>query len=114
MLLVGGALLLLTAQPGGHNPPVAGHLRVAIDAAAAGADFSRTAGRNRYVILQAWETDRRAALKAADPDVRLLAYANLAAHGPLSQYDTRLLTAAGGVLAGGVVLLVVWRRRARR
>ena len=60
-----------------QEDPVAGHLRMAIDATAASADFSRTAVRHRYVILQEWEHERLRELKARDSDVTVLVYKNL-------------------------------------
>ena len=57
--------------------PVAGHLRMAIDGTAASADFSETAVRQGYVILQEWEHERLRALKARNPDVTVLVYKNL-------------------------------------
>jgi hypothetical protein len=57
--------------------PVAGNLRIAIDGAAASADFSRTADRSQVVVLQQWESDKVRALKAANPGVKVLMYRNL-------------------------------------
>jgi hypothetical protein len=57
--------------------PLAGNLRIAIDGAAASADFSRTADRSQVVVLQQWESDKVRALKAANPGVKVLMYRNL-------------------------------------
>jgi Hypothetical glycosyl hydrolase family 15 len=55
----------------------AGHLRVAIDSAAAGADFTATPSRDQFVILQGSETARLRSLKAANPQLTVLLYKNL-------------------------------------
>jgi hypothetical protein len=55
----------------------AGHLRYAIDSAAASADFSPTAARGGVVILQEWERSKMLALKAANPAIKVLMYKNL-------------------------------------
>jgi hypothetical protein len=54
------------------------HTFAAIQSAAAGADYSQTATRNGYVILQAWETRRMHELKAQNPELKVLVYKNLA------------------------------------
>jgi hypothetical protein len=59
--------------------PVAGQVRIAIDGAAARADFSRTSARADVVVLQAWERDRLRALKARNPGIKVLMYRNLSA-----------------------------------
>src|SRR4029077_8836002 len=53
------------------------HFRYAIDNAAKSADYTSTAVRNRFVILQSGELDRLAALKEANPDVKVLMYKDL-------------------------------------
>jgi hypothetical protein len=59
--------------------PVAGQVRIAIDGAAARADFSRTSARADVVVLQAWERDKLHALKARNPGIKVLMYRNLSA-----------------------------------
>jgi hypothetical protein len=59
--------------------PVAGQVRIAIDGAADRADFSRTSGRADVVVLQAWERDKLRALKARNPEIKVLMYRNLSA-----------------------------------
>ena len=59
--------------------PVAGQVRIAIDGAAARADFSHTSGRADVVVLQAWEADKLRALKARNPGIKVLMYRNLSA-----------------------------------
>jgi len=55
-----------------------GHVFPAIDTAASIPSYSEAAARNKYVILQAWETEKMHSLKAANPDVEVLVYKNLA------------------------------------
>ncbi|HEX3239259.1 MAG TPA: putative glycoside hydrolase [Solirubrobacterales bacterium] len=55
-----------------------GHVFPAMDTAASIPSFSQTANRNDYVILQAWETQKLHSLKAANPNVKVLVYKNLA------------------------------------
>ena len=59
--------------------PVAGQVRIAIDGAVEHADFSKTPGRADVVVLQAWERDKLRAMKAANPDIKVLMYRNLGA-----------------------------------
>jgi hypothetical protein len=72
-----------------------GHAVPAIDSAASTAEFS--AHRDNFVILQAWETARLRQLKAANPDVKVLVYKELAFSGPGAGTDA---TSASGVAAG--------------
>jgi Hypothetical glycosyl hydrolase family 15 len=76
--LVLAAFALIVPAQAMAAEPVAGHLRYAIDKAAKTADYSGTASRNRFVILQSGELSRLAALKAADPHVKVLMYKDLA------------------------------------
>ena len=57
----------------------AGHVRVAIASASATSDFSQTGARNRFVILNEWETAKLRALKAANASIKVLLYQNLSA-----------------------------------
>jgi hypothetical protein len=54
------------------------HTFAGINSAAEHADYSQTAARNGYVILQAWETKRMHELKAQNPNLKVLVYKNLA------------------------------------
>ena len=60
----------------------AGHVRVAIDSASHGADFTKTAGRANVVILHEWEQARLHSLKASNPGIKVLMYKNLSAVSP--------------------------------
>jgi hypothetical protein len=72
------AAITLAALPGlAHATGTVGHLRIAIDSAATFQSYTQSAARHRYVILQAWQQDRMRALKAADPQVKVLVYKNL-------------------------------------
>lgn len=68
---------LVLAPPASAGTSAAGHVRVAIDSAAAGADFTATASRDQFVILQGSETARLRSLKAANPHLTVLLYKNL-------------------------------------
>ena len=57
---------------------ITGHVYPALDTAAASANYSQTAARSGYVILQAWETQRLHSLKAENPAIKVLVYENLA------------------------------------
>lgn len=59
-----------------------GHVFPALDSAAT--TTAQTASRNEYVILQAWETGRLHALKAANPSLEVLVYKNLGFSAQLS------------------------------
>jgi Hypothetical glycosyl hydrolase family 15 len=69
----------LAAHPtqAGTSPTPVGHLRVAIDTAAARADFSRTGMRARVVILQGEQAPLMRRLKARNPALRVLLYRDL-------------------------------------
>jgi hypothetical protein len=73
----------------------AGHARMAIDGAALLTDPLATAERNDVVVLQPWQHDRLAALKAARPGVKVLMYKNLS-----SAKESN----AGGIYATGIGL----------
>jgi hypothetical protein len=55
----------------------AGLVRIAIDGSATFPDPGRTARAHQFVILHSWEKNRARELKAANPDVKVLAYKNL-------------------------------------
>jgi hypothetical protein len=55
---------------------VVGHVRVAINSSVTFPSYSTTAGQERVVILQPWDTTDLDALKAADPNVKVLMYEN--------------------------------------
>ncbi len=75
--LVVGAIMIAVPSQALAGSPVAGHLRVAIDSASQTADFSRTAARQRVVVLHEWEQGKMHDLKASDPTVKVLVYKNL-------------------------------------
>lgn len=64
-----------SAQTGAR---VVGHLRIAIDTAAAHADFTKTSLRDRVVILQADQAPLMRKLKASNPSLKVLMYRDLA------------------------------------
>ena len=70
-------LTVLSAPSAASPAPHAavGHVRPLLDNGAA--PNGTTPERDRFVILQAWQTDRLRALKAANPAVRVLVYKNL-------------------------------------
>jgi len=68
-------LALPSAASASNADATVGHVRAILDSGAEpGPD---TAARQEFVVLQAWQTDRLRALKAADPGVRVLVYKNL-------------------------------------
>lgn len=75
------ALVLAALLPAGSAAAAGGvaGVRVAIDSNATFPSYADTASRNSVVILQAWQTDRLRALKAANPNVKVLVYKNAAA-----------------------------------
>jgi Hypothetical glycosyl hydrolase family 15 len=62
------------------------HVFPALDTAAT--TTAQTAGRNEYVVLQAWETGRLHSLKAANPSLEVLVYKNLGFSAQLSPSHT--------------------------
>lgn len=84
--LVGVAVMAVPSQAAAGTP-VAGHLRVAIETAAANADFSKTASRQSVVILHEWEAAKMRKLKAADPGITVLVYKNLSGMMAAAPYD---------------------------
>jgi hypothetical protein len=77
LLALAAAVLPSSAAASTAPSAAVGHVRPVLDSAATITDYSRTASNNRFVILQAWQTDRLRALKAANPAVRVLVYKNL-------------------------------------
>ena len=73
-----------------------GHVFPAIDSAASIPNYSQTASRNDYVILQAWETGKLKSLKAANPQVKVLVYKNLG-------FSTQLPSSHNGPSPSGVL-----------
>jgi hypothetical protein len=69
--------LIAVSAPAASATGIAGHVRVAIDKASSHADFSKTAARNSFVILNGWEGARARSLKARNPALRVLMYKNL-------------------------------------
>lgn len=74
---LGCAALLITPAVASAGTTTAGHVRIAIDTSAAQADFTQTAGRTRYVVLQKDQRQRLQQLKAADPTTKVLLYQDL-------------------------------------
>lgn len=73
------ALLGLVLPASALAAPVVGHVRVALEQYAQFPDYAQTAARNGYVILQPYQTDKLHALKAANPNVKVLMYENAGA-----------------------------------
>jgi Hypothetical glycosyl hydrolase family 15 len=78
LLVLAGVAAAIAARRAPERD-VAGHLRVAIDSAAARADFRRTAARNDVVILQGTQVGRMRRLKSQNPDLVVLLYQNVGA-----------------------------------
>jgi hypothetical protein len=70
-------LALSSVPPLAHATGTVGHVRLAIDSAATFPSYTQSATRHRYAILHAWQQDRMRALKAADPNIKVLVYKNL-------------------------------------
>ncbi|MBB4661658.1 putative glycoside hydrolase [Conexibacter arvalis] len=58
---------------------VAGHLRLALETPPPFKNVQQSAQRQSTIVMQAWEIDRARSLKAANPNIRVLAYQNLTA-----------------------------------
>jgi hypothetical protein len=86
------ALLGVSAGSAAAGP--LGHVVPALDSASSSAEYA--AHRDNYVILQAWETRRMHELKAANPNLKVLVYKELAFGGPGAGTDG---TSASGVSA---------------
>jgi hypothetical protein len=84
------ALFAVSAGTAAAGP--LGHVYPALDTASSSAEY--TAHRDNYVILQAWETAKMRQLQAANPNVKVLVYKDLAFSGPGSGSNT---TSASGV-----------------
>jgi hypothetical protein len=65
--------------PAVSSAAVANHFSLALRTPANISDIGRTAERNAYVTLQAWETRRAIELKQANPQLKVLVYQNLSA-----------------------------------
>ncbi|HTT94697.1 MAG TPA: putative glycoside hydrolase [Solirubrobacterales bacterium] len=91
-LALGALVALLGASAGAATAGPLGHVVPALDGAASSAEY--TPHRDNYVILQAWETRRLHELKAANPNVKVLVYKDLAFSGPGAGSDA---TSASGV-----------------
>jgi hypothetical protein len=66
----------LTAPAAATAAPVP-LFRYSIDSSPDLSDLTRTAQRNGYVVLQAWRLNEKAAIKAANPNTKVLLYKNL-------------------------------------
>jgi hypothetical protein len=76
-----GVILALALASGASSGTLsttqhAGLVRVAIDSNAAFPDAAATARGHQFVILQSWKTDLARQLKAANPELKVLAYKN--------------------------------------
>lgn len=71
------ALALAVPASAQAQSGVAGHLRVAHDSNPDWSNVTLTAQRHSYVILQPWQTDRLAQIKAANPSTMVLMHKNL-------------------------------------
>jgi hypothetical protein len=91
-LAAAALVALFGASAGSAAAGPLGHVVPALDSASSSAEYS--AHRDNYVILQAWETQRMHELKAANPNVKVLVYKELAFGGPGSGTDA---TSASGV-----------------
>jgi hypothetical protein len=69
--------LALPAASSGASTSAAGHLRVALDTNAEWSNPTLTAQRHNYVILQPWQTDRLAQIKAESPSTMVICHKNL-------------------------------------
>lgn len=65
--------------PARSDAAVAGHFCLALDTPATFPHPARSAERNSYIVLQAWETARAEELKSFDPHLSVLVYQNLSA-----------------------------------
>jgi hypothetical protein len=72
-----GLAMLTLAPATAHAAPAVGNFRLAIDTAAINSEFSKTAARNRVVILQEYQVPLMKSLKAANPGLKVLMYKNL-------------------------------------
>jgi Hypothetical glycosyl hydrolase family 15 len=61
------------------DEPVAGHLGLAIASNAQFTNYTSSGQRLEYVVLQDWQANRMRALKAANPNLKVLVYKNLLA-----------------------------------
>ena len=77
LAVVVGWVLAMPAH--GMANSVAGFHRIAIDSSPDFSNLNRTAERHQYVVLQAWQADKMRAMKAANPNLKVLVYKNLSA-----------------------------------
>jgi hypothetical protein len=73
------AVALASGSGSAGAQPTVGHFCLMLETPATIAKPNRTAQRNSYVVLQAWEAERAAQLKTANPDLLVLVYQNLSA-----------------------------------
>jgi Hypothetical glycosyl hydrolase family 15 len=86
-LLAALAVCWALPKPAVGEAVVAEHFCLVLNTPAAFADPVRTARRNAYVVLQAWETSRAHQLEAANPHLAVLVYQNLSAMGEGTNRD---------------------------
>ena len=75
LIVAAATAAVLSSTPSASRAAATGALRICTGCAASGGDLSRF----DYVILQAWEHGRIAALKAQNPAIKILVYKNMAA-----------------------------------
>jgi hypothetical protein len=66
-------------SPSAGMADVGGHVRLALATPSSFANVATTAKRSSYVVLQAWDGERAAQLKAANPGLVVLMYQNASA-----------------------------------
>jgi hypothetical protein len=69
----------LVIGPSAEAAPNAGHFRLALDRAAQTADYTASADRNNYVILQGYQVPLMQRLKEQNPKLKVLVYKDLSA-----------------------------------
>jgi hypothetical protein len=86
-------VLTVLALPAPAFAGTVGHVRYATDSQASFPSYEQSARRQGFVILHAWQQDRMQALKAANPELKVLVYKNLS----FSNYMTNSGFSASGV-----------------
>ena len=81
----------LVIGPSAEAAPNAGHFRLALDRAAQTADYTASADRNNYVILQGYQVPLMQRLKEQNPKLKVLVYKDLMALIEFGSRATRLV-----------------------
>jgi Hypothetical glycosyl hydrolase family 15 len=78
-LVMAVVIAICITAPGTASASAAGAplFRYSIESSPDFSDLTRTAQRNGYVVLQAWRLDEMRAIKAANPNTKVLVYKNL-------------------------------------